>query len=49
VFAVHRGANDLLYRDLKGKVANLYAIGDCLAPRGVEQAVYEAQKVARSI
>lgn len=49
VFATHRRANDSLYRDLKGKVANLYAIGDCVAPRGVEQAVYEAQKVARAI
>ncbi|GAG12081.1 unnamed protein product, partial [marine sediment metagenome] len=42
-------AENQLYRVLKGKVKELYAIGDCLAPRRVEQAIYEGHKVAREI
>ena len=49
VFAVGGAAEDSLYRALKGKVEVLYAAGDCLAPRGVEQAVYEGHKVGRAI
>ncbi len=49
VFAVGGAADDGLYRDLKGKVEALYAVGDCMAPRGVEQAVYEGHKVGRTI
>ncbi|MCH8088101.1 MAG: FAD-dependent oxidoreductase [Chloroflexi bacterium] len=49
VFADSRRANDGLLRALKGKVKNLYAVGDCLAPRGVEQAIYEANKAAKGI
>ena len=49
VFAVGGAAVDGLYRALKGKVEVLYAAGDCVAPRGVEQAVYEGHKVGRAI
>ena len=49
VFAVGGAAEDSLYRALKGKVEALHAVGDCMAPRGVEQAVYEGHKVGRSI
>ena len=34
-----------LYKRLRGRVGELYAIGDCLAPRTVEQATYERHKV----
>ena len=34
-----------LYKRLRGRVGELYAIGDCLAPRTVEQATYEGHKV----
>jgi len=42
-------STDSLYRALKGRVAELYAVGDCLAPRGVHQAILDATRVARAI
>ena len=49
VFAVGGVAENGLYRSLKGRVKELYAIGDCVAPREVEQAVYEGHKVGRAL
>ncbi len=42
-------ANDKLYQALKGKVKELYAIGDCAAPRRIESAIYDGSKVGREI
>jgi len=42
-------STDALYRALKGRVAELYAVGDCVAPRGVHQAILDATRVARAI
>jgi dimethylglycine catabolism A len=42
-------STDSLYRVLKGRVAELYAVGDCVAPRGVHQAILDATRVARAI
>jgi dimethylglycine catabolism A len=42
-------STDRLYRALKGQVAELYAVGDCVAPRGVHQAILDATRVARAI
>jgi len=45
-----RGSADRrLYSALQGRVAVLHAIGDCWAPRQLEQAIYEGAKVGRSI
>lgn len=49
VFSDNRRAVDSLYRQLKGRVSELYAVGDCLAPRTVEQAMYEGHGVGRRI
>ena len=49
VFAVGGAADNSLFRALKGRVEELFAVGDCVAPRGVEQAVYEGHQVGRSI
>ena len=49
VFADTRRALDGLYKQLKGRVSELYAVGDCLAPRTVEQAMYEGHSVGRRI
>ena len=49
VFADTRRAMDGLYRQLKDRVEELYAVGDCLAPRTAEQAMYEGHKVGRGI
>jgi mycofactocin system FadH/OYE family oxidoreductase 2 len=40
---------DALYRALKGQVAALHAIGDCVAPRGIHQAILEGTRVARLV
>jgi NADPH-dependent 2,4-dienoyl-CoA reductase/sulfur reductase-like enzyme len=42
-------STDSLYRRLKGQVAELYAVGDCVAPRGVHQALLDATRVARAL
>ncbi len=49
VTAYWRKANDGLYRELKGKVKELYKIGDCVASRRLIHAIYEAYKVAMEI
>ncbi len=41
VLAMGGKANRGLYRELKGRVKELYSIGDCLGPRGLEPAIYE--------
>ncbi|MEW6442791.1 MAG: FAD-dependent oxidoreductase [bacterium] len=49
VTAYWRKADDRLYRDLKGKVKEVYKIGDCVASRRLIHAIYEAYKVAMEI
>jgi dimethylglycine catabolism A len=49
VLATGSRSTDALYRALKGEVAELYAVGDCVAPRGVHQALLDATRVARAI
>lgn len=36
---------DALYFNLKGKVKELYRIGDCVAPRGIQMAIFEGNRV----
>jgi mycofactocin system FadH/OYE family oxidoreductase 2 len=38
-----------LYDSLKGKVQQLYCVGDAVAPRLIEQAIYEAELLGRKI
>jgi 2,4-dienoyl-CoA reductase-like NADH-dependent reductase (Old Yellow Enzyme family)/thioredoxin reductase len=38
-----------LYRALKGRVPELFAVGDCWSPRQIEQAIYEGSRAARAI
>lgn len=42
-------ANDRLWRTLKGKVDELYCLGDAFAPRGLHDAILEGTRVARAI
>ena len=42
-------ADDRLYEELRGRVPELHAIGDCLQPRDVEAAVYDGHRVALAI
>ncbi len=49
VLAVHRQANDTLYHALKGKVAAIYRVGDCVAPRRAHAAIIEGERVGRAV
>jgi mycofactocin system FadH/OYE family oxidoreductase 2 len=49
VTAAPNRVNDELYFALKGKVAALYRIGDCLAPRRVDAAILEGYRVAAGL
>jgi pyruvate/2-oxoglutarate dehydrogenase complex dihydrolipoamide dehydrogenase (E3) component len=49
VLAAGSRSTDHLYRALRGQVPELYAVGDCVAPRGVHQAILDATRAARAI
>ena len=38
-----------LYNTLKGRVKELYCVGDAVAPRLIEQAIYEAENIGRKL
>lgn len=49
VLAIGGQADNGLYKELKGRIKQLYLVGDCLAPRKVEHAIYEGFKTGISI
>ena len=49
IIASWNEANSELYTALKGKVKELYRLGDCLAPRTAMDAIYDAYKLAREV
>jgi mycofactocin system FadH/OYE family oxidoreductase 2 len=49
VYAMGGSAEDTLYKALKGKVKELYRIGDCAAPRKIDMAILEGDRVGRMI
>jgi mycofactocin system FadH/OYE family oxidoreductase 2 len=49
VLAAGSRSTDVLYRALKGHVPALYAAGDCVAPRGVHQAILDGTRAARAL
>src|SRR5215472_2193795 len=49
VLAAGSRSTDHLYRSLRGQIPELYAVGDCVAPRGVHQAILDATRAARAI
>jgi hypothetical protein len=49
VMVTPQAANNLLYRQLQGKVKQLFRIGDCVAPRRVENAILDGERAARAI
>ena len=42
-------ANDELYLALKGEAENVHRIGDCLAPRKLDHAIYEGELAGREL
>jgi mycofactocin system FadH/OYE family oxidoreductase 2 len=49
VMAIPQTSNESLYQQLQGKVKRLYRVGDCIAPRRVEQAILDGERVARAL
>ncbi len=49
VTAMGNDADDALYFALKGKVPELYRVGDCVAPRKVDMAVYEGYQAGKRV
>ncbi len=49
VLVAGQKANDELYFALKGTVDNLHRIGDCLAPRKLDHAIYEGELAGREL
>jgi len=49
VLAIHRKADQGLYRDLKGTVPQLLRVGDCVAPRRAHAAIIEGEKAGRAV
>ena len=49
VLAAGAKANDELYLALKGRVENVHRIGDCVAPRKLDHAIYEGYLAGREL
>ena len=49
VLAMGNCVEDSLYKALKGRVKELHRIGDCVAPRKIDMAILEGDKVGRMI
>jgi mycofactocin system FadH/OYE family oxidoreductase 2 len=49
VLPMGQQVDDSLYFALKGKVKELHRIGDCVAPRKVDMAIWEGHKVGREL
>jgi len=49
VLAMGQKADDSLYMSLKGNVPELYRIGDSVAPRKVDMAIWEGHRIGREI
>ena len=47
VLAAGNVSLDQIYFALKGKVKELYRIGDCVAPRKTDMAIVEGQRIGR--
>ena len=49
IISRERAANDSLFEELQGKVAEVHKIGDCLQVKGIIEAIWSANEVARKI
>jgi 2,4-dienoyl-CoA reductase (NADPH2) len=49
VLAIHRKADQGLYRELKGTVPQLLRVGDCVAPRRAHAAIIEGERAGRAV
>lgn len=49
IYANHSLSDNSLYQSLKKSGRKVYDIGDCRAPRLIEQVIYESEVLAREI
>jgi len=49
ILAMNKSPNDTIYKELKGQVSELYRIGDAVAPRLVQYAVWDGHEIGRKI
>jgi len=49
ILAFYHQANESLYYQLKGRIKELYRVGDCVAPRKVEDAIREGWEIGLKI
>lgn len=49
VLDVGNVAQDALYKQIKGRVKEVYRTGDCVAPRGIDMAIIEARHVGERL
>jgi thioredoxin reductase len=49
VVVIPNRPNDFLYFRLKGKIKELYRIGDCVSPRKIDMAIWEGNKLGRML
>jgi len=49
VLVTWRAANEEIYYALKGKAKELYRVGDAVAPRNVEHAIWDGEMVGRKL
>lgn len=49
VLDLGNAVEDQLYRELKGRVKELYRAGDCVAPRGIDMAILEGRSIGERV
>nr|MBA2681180.1 hypothetical protein [Ktedonobacteraceae bacterium] len=49
VLGTYERPSQALYHTLKGKVPRLFRIGDCVAPRRIEQAIMEGRHIGEQL
>ncbi len=49
IYVTTNYSNDILYRKLKNRFKELYRVGDCVAPRMIEQAIFDGEEVGRNL
>ena len=49
VFCTDGRADDALYRSLKGKVKELYEVGQCVSPRRLLDSIHDGARIGRKL
>jgi mycofactocin system FadH/OYE family oxidoreductase 2 len=49
IYVTHNYSNEALYHSLKGKCKEVYRVGDSVAPRMIEQAIWDGEEIGRRL